>query len=203
MPMTAAGSSVFFAADDGVIGGELWRSDGTAAGTVAVANLWVGPWSSSPRNIVLSGGRVIFSANNGIAGDEPWAVFPGATAQPIGSPCAGAGRSPTLRTTDPEFGTVFTITADDGVPGAPVFLLAGLPAQLTPLGAGCLLYLASSSFSIVHAVVPVGPTWQVAFPLPVVPWLHGVTIVLQAIQAPTNAPLGADLTNAVFATFAM
>src|SRR5262245_12475307 len=37
--LTALGSTVFFTADDGMDGEELWKSDGTAAGTVLVKDV--------------------------------------------------------------------------------------------------------------------------------------------------------------------
>ena len=37
--LTAVGGTLFFAADDGATGRELWKSDGTAAGTVLVKNI--------------------------------------------------------------------------------------------------------------------------------------------------------------------
>src|SRR5262245_30329860 len=37
--MVAIGSTAYFTADDGVNGVGLWKSDGTAAGTVLVSNL--------------------------------------------------------------------------------------------------------------------------------------------------------------------
>jgi ELWxxDGT repeat protein len=37
--MTEFGGKVYFAADDGVAGTELWVSDGTAAGTTLLADL--------------------------------------------------------------------------------------------------------------------------------------------------------------------
>jgi ELWxxDGT repeat protein len=68
-----------FAADDGVTGLELWRSDGTAAGTSLLADICPGPCSSYPQSITLvggpsyfSGGVLYFSADDGIHGAEPW-----------------------------------------------------------------------------------------------------------------------------------
>ena len=36
---TAVGSTLYFQANDGTHGGELWKSDGTAAGTVMVKDI--------------------------------------------------------------------------------------------------------------------------------------------------------------------
>src|SRR4051794_22862914 len=45
--LTRAGDRVFYVANDGVHGSELWSSDGTAAGTAMVADLTPGPGSTS------------------------------------------------------------------------------------------------------------------------------------------------------------
>jgi ELWxxDGT repeat protein len=54
---------VFFAADDKVNGAELWKTDGTAAGTVMVKNINpAGPGipTAGTRVIVAMGGNVYF-----------------------------------------------------------------------------------------------------------------------------------------------
>lgn len=57
-----AGGLVFFSAT-GAAGRELWRSDGTAAGTRRVVDLVPGPESSNPSNLVRIGAReILFDA---------------------------------------------------------------------------------------------------------------------------------------------
>ena len=63
---------LFFAATDAAHGNELWRSDGTAAGTVLVKDINPGPASSHPRRVNVFNGLLIFAANDGTAGDELW-----------------------------------------------------------------------------------------------------------------------------------
>ncbi|HEV2851512.1 MAG TPA: hypothetical protein VHC97_01795 [Thermoanaerobaculia bacterium] len=72
--IAAAGDRIFFAADDGAHGVELWTSDGTAMGTRLAADVAEGPRSSFPRQIVRIGNRVFFSADDGVVGREPWVL---------------------------------------------------------------------------------------------------------------------------------
>jgi ELWxxDGT repeat protein len=70
--MAAVGSTLFFAANDGVHGTELWKSNGTAAGTKMVKNIRPYGKSSDPQNLVNVNGKLFFTANDGIHGRELW-----------------------------------------------------------------------------------------------------------------------------------
>jgi ELWxxDGT repeat protein len=59
--LTAVGSTIFFAIDDGQHGSELWRSDGTEAGTSIVADLVPGGGTPVIAEVV-SAGRQLFIA---------------------------------------------------------------------------------------------------------------------------------------------
>src|ERR1017187_5944623 len=52
------GTLKFFAAADPVDGVELWRSDGTAAGTSLVSDIWPGASGSYPQSLATLYGRV-------------------------------------------------------------------------------------------------------------------------------------------------
>jgi len=60
--LTALGSSVYFGADDGVHGIQLWTSDGTAAGTQMIV---IGSGPSEPSILGTVGNSLIFTAYDG------------------------------------------------------------------------------------------------------------------------------------------
>lgn len=64
--------TLFFAARDGVNGVELWKSDGTAAGTVLVKDIVVGAGSSNPAQLTNVNGTLFFTANTAANGRELW-----------------------------------------------------------------------------------------------------------------------------------
>lgn len=69
---TQVGSTIYFAAMDGTYGRELWKTNGTEAGTVMVKNIRPGPNSSSPYGLRSFKGKLIFVANDGVNGEELW-----------------------------------------------------------------------------------------------------------------------------------
>jgi ELWxxDGT repeat protein len=74
--LTDVSGTLFFRADDGTTGRELWRSDGTAAGTVLVKDINPGPASSSPNELTAVNGTLFFRADDGTTGVELWKTRP-------------------------------------------------------------------------------------------------------------------------------
>ena len=70
--LTAIGNILYFVADDGLRGSELWKSDGTEAGTVLVQDINAGANDSNPSNIIRIGNTVYFTADDGLNGMELW-----------------------------------------------------------------------------------------------------------------------------------
>jgi ELWxxDGT repeat protein len=71
--LTNVGGTLFFSAQDGTHGRELWRSNGTAVGTTLVLDINAGPLGSDPYSLTNVNGVLFFSANDGIHGRELWA----------------------------------------------------------------------------------------------------------------------------------
>jgi ELWxxDGT repeat protein len=75
--LTAVGSTLFFTAYEDLNGTELWKSDGTDAGTVMVKDIATGdcdgsPCSSVPEYLTAVGNTLYFSAYDDANGDELW-----------------------------------------------------------------------------------------------------------------------------------
>ena len=70
--LTVFDSTLYFIADDGINGTELWKSDGTANGTVMVEDIFVGPNGSWPANLTVFDNLLYFSADDGTNGRELW-----------------------------------------------------------------------------------------------------------------------------------
>jgi ELWxxDGT repeat protein len=68
----AVGNSLFFVANDRASGAELWKSEGTGAGTVLVADVNAGATGSSPQQLTNVNGTLFFTADNGVNGRELW-----------------------------------------------------------------------------------------------------------------------------------
>jgi len=62
----------YFSADDGINGRELWRSDGTAAGTYLVKDIYPGEGGSDVNGIIAAKGLLFFSAFTADNGYKPW-----------------------------------------------------------------------------------------------------------------------------------
>lgn len=70
--LSSAEDRVWFTVRSDAFGTELAVSDGTAAGTRTVVDLWPGPRGSAPRILAPSGRDLVFAASAGEAGTEPW-----------------------------------------------------------------------------------------------------------------------------------
>jgi ELWxxDGT repeat protein len=114
----ATPAQLWLSADNGATGIELFRSDGTAAGTSLIKDINTGIASSNPSNLVVIGGAGYFTANDGTNGIELWRSdrTEAVTAMVMDiNPNAGIGSSPASLTA---VGDTLYFTANDGTNGS-------------------------------------------------------------------------------------
>jgi len=70
--LTAVGDTLYFFANDGIHGKELWKSDGTTAGTVMVKDIRLGDASSNAQKMFAVGDRLLFQMFDSSVGSELW-----------------------------------------------------------------------------------------------------------------------------------
>ena len=127
--LTVIDKTIYFAANDGTTGRELWKSDGTEVNTVRVRDIFTGstgstPNSSSPTGLVNVDGKLFFIADNGVNGAELW-CSDGTSAGTllVKDIVVGAG-SPDIRELT-NIGGIACFTADDGVNGRELWVSDG------------------------------------------------------------------------------
>ena len=127
-PMASVGGKLFFISDALGYGWELWRSDGTAAGTRLVRIINPGRGNAYPGSLTQVGRTLYFAADDGVHGRELWRTD---STPPEPNSCGdinpGGGFS------SPEAlahvgGTLYFI-ADDGVHGAELWRSDGTPGE--------------------------------------------------------------------------
>jgi ELWxxDGT repeat protein len=114
---------LFFVADDGLTGAELWRSDGTAKGTRRVRDIAPGSASSGPTALNAAKGKLYFQACRSLDTDcEPWqSDGTSIGTQPIAdiAPGIASSRPQSFVLLDP----LVLFSADDGSVGEEVWVL--------------------------------------------------------------------------------
>jgi ELWxxDGT repeat protein len=98
------GGYIYYSAFDPDHGDELWRTDGSPAGTSLVSDVSPGPDSSSPMQLSPLGDRLFFTASSWPSLGQPWVVVPAGnpagepSCRPDGSPSGGGAQAPSSGT---------------------------------------------------------------------------------------------------------
>jgi ELWxxDGT repeat protein len=154
---------LYFAAKDLLHGEELWKSDGTEAGTVLVKDIWAGPTTSGPFALTPAGNGLFLAANDGVHGLELW-HSDGIEAGTVLTRDIGPGDSLVARDYYTHWST-FVVSiggtayfgADDGVNGATLWKSNGTEAgtvMAAAVGAGFRLTVGSDTVYFPGGDVP-------------------------------------------------
>jgi ELWxxDGT repeat protein len=161
-PFAVIGGTLYFRADNGTSGRELWKTDGTEAGTVLVKDIKSGTSGSNPSNLTAVNGTLFFTADNATDGSELWKsngtesgtvlvkdIRSGATGSSMSLPIA--------------VGSLLYFRADDGVHNAEVWKSDGTEAgtilvkDINPSGSSAAFGLATFSLQLIFtATTPDG-----------------------------------------------
>ncbi len=176
--------------------GELFVTDGTAAGTGLVADINPGPDGSHVRDVVRLGDTLYVSAARGSIGVElvalPLATAPDWVAEPYGQGCPGSdGSVPRIGASGSAVvGDTLSVEVSAGAPVVPVafyfsFGFAPLPVE------DCVVYLESLNF-LGSAQTDGAGAASLALPLQS-PGLVGLSVWIQGALVDPGASLGGIL----------
>jgi ELWxxDGT repeat protein len=195
----AGAARAVFTGSDGSTGVELWRTDGTGAGTVQHQDLNPGVLGSNPGVPVLAGSLLFFAANDGTVSNELWAMVSMACSVPFGTGCPGTGGIvPRISGVgQPTVGNAaYAMQVTQGFPSSSAVLAFNLfPGEL-PLGGGCTFYV-----QLLGVQVYVTPTdgmgqGSVTLPVPGTPLVIGVQAFGQfGVVDPMGAFSGISMTS--------
>jgi uncharacterized protein (TIGR03382 family) len=118
-----AGRFSYFVHETEESGFELWRTDGTEAGTARVKDIHPGPGDANPGHLTAVGDVLYFSANDGTGGTEPWRTdgTEAGTVRVVDLRPGALGSHPEVHVSA---GQLF-FSADDGVTGRELYLSDG------------------------------------------------------------------------------
>ena len=120
----AIGNTVYFSALDVTHGQELWKSDGTAAGTVMVKDINAGISSGSPANMTAIGNTLFFSADDGSSGVELW-MSDGTAAGTVRVKDIRPGINGSASSQFSVVGSTLFFVANDGLTGSELWMSDG------------------------------------------------------------------------------
>lgn len=188
----AGAQRALFLGDDGNGGVELWRTDGTAAGTVLHADLQPGVLDAWPSAPTRCGTRLVFAATQtefpaSAIGRELFAMPTMAVAEPFGTPCAlSLATAPLARGVGtPSIGNSAFALGVDVAPNAVCTVAIGTPTDAVV--STCALHVANFVPPFVAVASGAGYA-QISVPIPNAPSLQNARLAAQWIVLQTGGP---------------
>ena len=119
-PTANVGDMLYFIANDGSNGIELWKTNGTEDGTMMVSDVYDGG-SSSPNYLTVVGDLLYFKATDGTHGYELWRSDGTVEGTILVKDIAYGGDSGLEYSTMQAVGEILLFTADDGYTGLELY----------------------------------------------------------------------------------
>ena len=189
-----------FRARDSTGRASTWITDGTAAGTRLFSDRSVQD-STDPlthSSLDAANGLAYVAMLDPVAGIEPHVIDLESSIEPLSRGCGAPGREAELYASlgpAPQGG--LNVEGHSLAGNMALVFLSAPPLRPTPFpSAGrCILDVDPNAFVVLLQTPLTNGRFARSWPLPAEPALRGVSAVLQAAFAPTNAPLGFDLSN--------
>ncbi|MFN8709306.1 MAG: ELWxxDGT repeat protein [Planctomyces sp.] len=128
--LTNVNGTLFFSTNDGTNGSELWKTDGTLAGTALVKDILSGSSGSTPSSLANVNGTLFFSASDGANGEELWKSDGTLAGTALVKDILSGIGSSNLDSLTNMNGTLF-FTANDGTNGSELWRSDGTSAGTT------------------------------------------------------------------------
>ncbi|MEM7202133.1 MAG: hypothetical protein AAF628_17830 [Planctomycetota bacterium] len=190
---------LYFTADEPGVGREPWVVETLfMTNPHRIADLAPGPASSCAQDaaFAVAGLQMVFTADDGGLGVEPWTFPADAVARKLGGGCGGYDRRPDLFATAPHVGgnVQFDGSGSGNLPGTvAVFLASAKPLLAAPLPGGCVFHLDFASL-VTFGVVPALTQYNAVLPIPPSAAFIGGILRVQPAISPSDDPFfGFDL----------
>ncbi len=121
--------TLFFRANDGTHGRELWKSEGTSTSTTLVKDILSGIGDSTPDHLSNLNGTLFFSADDGSQGEEVWVLRPAIGSVSLSIAATSVNKNEGNASSTP---FTFTITRSGDTSGATTVNYAVSGISITP-----------------------------------------------------------------------
>ncbi|MFO1053457.1 MAG: hypothetical protein U1F36_14690 [Planctomycetota bacterium] len=185
---------------------QTYTTDGTSAGTRAIANIELRPTTTSPllgSDAVLSNGLLFTAITHPHFGIEPHVIDLGASVQRLSDGCGGASRQAELFADlggSPNGGLAISGRSSAGNSAWLVMSAPPLHPLPFPQAGACVLEVDPRAWVLLGVLPITGGHFAQNFPLPDDPALYGLQATIQAVIAPTSGALGVDFSDGLLLT---
>ena len=194
--------ALWFSASDSAAGREPWIAEGIDLEKARrVVDLRPGTLTSRPSTgyqFTVAWQQLVFAADDGVYGVEPFVVSPGGITRSVGQGCGGEMRVPKLKSTAAKLGSNVQLNGFGGPQTTSAAVVYASARPIVPLPLKICQFQLDLATLIFITSKPVQGAWGVILPIPTEASLNGSVLRLGGLLYPSTDPfLGADIMNAV------